>query len=293
MSKIEWTEQTWNPVRGTGDVLCVPEKLEEPLRWRKPRRVFVNSMSDLFHEDLPDEFIAAVFGVMAACPQHTFQVLTKRPGWAVEWFRWIGGLADRERPIAGAPSRVRACLSAAFDTLGGERSIALAHRSQLDNSWRQEDEREAWPLPNVWIGVSVEDQQRAEERIPLLLQIPAVVRFLSCEPLLGPIDFGRCKAWDVFDSFLTGIGWVIVGGESGTGARPCHLAWVRSIVDQCRAAGVPCFVKQLGTGAYDLAGDSLNDDGTVPVGAYLDGLHPKAGDPSEWPEDLRVREYPT
>jgi len=188
-----------------------------------------------------------------------------------------------------------------------------------------------WPLPNVWLGVSAEDQQRADERIPLLLQTPAAVRFVSAEPLLGPIRFKqqnpdgfwppnapqpdvawlRHKDWpDDFQYWTTGLDWVIVGGESGPGARPMDLAWARSIVEQCKAAGVACFVKQLGAW---IAGP---DDGFVvqrwlmsdrvfvppligpmafarPDGAHAFGITDrKGGDPSEWPEDLRVREWP-
>jgi protein gp37 len=158
-----------------------------------------------------------------------------------------------------------------------------------------------WPLPNVWLGVSVEDQQRADERIPLLLQTPAAVRFLSVEPLLGPISFRWAKWHDYksapvnpedgrqhlneYDGFR-GIGWVIAGGESGPGARPCDVSWVRSIVAQCKAAGVPCFVKQLGA----------NVSGYNPHGTWVRGrphfYDSKAGDMAEWPEDLRVRQMP-
>lgn len=198
-TEISWTDRTWNPIRGcsrvsegcrfcyaegvayrfsgpgqpyeglarkvngraawTGKVRLVESALTEPLSWRKPARIFVNSMSDLFHEHVSDEFIAAVFGVMAAAPQHTFQVLTKR--------------AERMREVVSALSveLVREC------------TLKLTGR-MIRGDWML-------PLPNVWLGVSCEDQQRADERIPLLLQTPAVVRFVSCEPLLGPIDLSR------------------------------------------------------------------------------------------------------
>jgi protein gp37 len=209
------------------------------LRWRQPRRIFVNSMSDLFHEDVPDEFIDQVFAVMALCPQHTFQVLTKR--------------AQRMRGYMTASSR-----PAALDVALGW-AVGVANRSrkcvvQPNAPGGVED----WPLPNVWLGVSVENQQYADERIPLLLQTPAAVRFLSVEPMLGPVDLTQwtsgCRSAEGHEDCvacsqgkrLDGLDWVIVGGESGAGARPMHPDWARSIRDQCTAAGVPFFFKQWG-----------------------------------------------
>jgi len=222
-SKIEWTEMTWNPVTGCTKVSagcrhCYAERMANrlqrmdnvryrggfsvtlhedlitaPTRWRTPRRVFVNSMSDLFHEKVPADFIRRVFNTMAACPQHTFQLLTKR--------------SERLRELA----------------------------PELP-----------WPR-HVWVGVSVEDQ-RAVYRIADLLTIPAEVRFLSCEPLIGPLH----------SLPLTGVSWVIVGGESGPGARPMQRTWVESIRRQCREAGVPFFFKQWGGVRKDLAGRLLN-----------------------------------
>ena len=269
-SGIQWTDATWNPVTGcskvsqgckncyalrdwprvaapratpnayTGreftDVMFHPERLDQPLRWKKPRRVFVNSMSDLFHEKVPDEAIVEVFAVIAEASRHTFQVLTKRP------------------------ERMRELLSDS------------AIEDYITDSWRQRgQDRETWslmfPLQNVWLGVSVEDQATADERIPLLLQTPAAVRFVSYEPALGPVDFCSSHSegferhdgeWTLAHNYLTGfratspysgidgpkLDWVIVGGESGPGARPCDVAWIRSAVEQCKAAGVACFVKQ-------------------------------------------------
>ncbi len=290
MSRIEWTDVTWNPVRGcsrmsagcvncyaeriavrfshkgapyegfadvprrhsqtgratcgvrghwTGRVELIAEKLDEPLHWRKPRRVFVNSMSDLFHEALSDDAIADVFTIMAAARQHTFQVLTKRP----------------------------------------MRMLAWTHSA--DKYMRQGG---ILPAPNIWLGVSVEDQATADERIPLLLQTPAAVRFVSYEPALGPIILANYKDW-----LRAGLDWLIVGGESGPGARPCDVAWVRHVVRQCREAGVPCFVKQLGA-------RPVTDHRTRPPGESHHWTSvlgdPKGGDPAEWPEDLRVREFP-
>ena len=242
-STIEWTEATWNPVTGCTKVSpgcdhCYAERIVErfhgkgsfavvqrseeklylPLKWRKPRRVFVNSMSDLFHDDVPSGFIARVFSVMAQTPQHTYQILTKRHG--------------RMHSLLGYDGLT--LLEAATDDATAEVLY------------------EQWPLPNVWLGVSVEDEQWAGIRIPALQETPATVRFLSAEPLLGSLG----------DLDLTGIGWVIVGGESGPNARPMDLAWAQSIVDQCQAASVPVFVKQLGS----RWGRNHHDIGAFPPG---------------------------
>ena len=214
-SAIEWTEATWNPVTGCtqispGCANCYakrfaerfrgvpghpyergfevaerPERLGQPLRWKRPRTIFVNSMSDLFHEEVAGSFVASVFAVMERADRHTFQVLTKRPG----------------RAAALAPSL-------------------------------------PWP-PNVWLGVSVENQ-RWTTRIDALREIPAAVRFLSCEPLLGPLELD-----------LDGMGWVIAGGESGPRARPMRPEWARGVRDQCLASGVPFFFKQWGEHGAD------------------------------------------
>jgi protein gp37 len=218
VSTIEWTEMTWNPVTGCTklsqgckhcyaerlserfwgtrpftDVQVHEDRLDQPRRWRRPRTIFVNSMSDLFHEQVPDEFIAHVFEVMRDCPQHTFQILTKRA----------------ERLATLAPSL-------------------------------------PWPA-NVWMGVSVEDE-RVVTRIDQLRNVPAAVRFLSLEPLIGPLPRLR----------LGGIDWVIVGGESGPGARPMDPRWVDAILWQCRAAGVAFFFKQWGGVRKAATGRELN-----------------------------------
>lgn len=230
-TKIAWTEETWNPVTGCSKVSpgCAncyaeaidrrfnadvfqpwlpenaeynvqtrPERLDAPLHWRKPRRVFVNSMSDLFHENVASSFIADVFRVMARTPQHTYQILTKRP----------------------------------------ERMWALVTAN---------NEITVPTLPNVWLGVSVENQHWADERIPVLLRTPAAVRFISAEPLLGPVDLSLwtgCK--DPTCDCTSWLDWVIVGGESGRVRRPFELEWARSLRDQCRDAGVAFFFKQAG-----------------------------------------------
>ncbi len=262
-SLIEWTDATWNPVTGCtkvsagcdhcyaervterfngkgsfATVTLHPDRLDQPLRWwRRPRLIFVNSMSDLFHDAVPDEFIAQVFAVMAAAPQHTFQVLTKRHA--------------RMRALAGDDDfRVQVAMDRAALEL-----------SSLRPGEPLPDLLPSWPLPNVWLGVSVEDQQWADIRIPALLTTPAAVRFLSCEPLLDPVDLSRwtrphaldcqdangdppwCTCGRDRDGYLD---WVIVGGESGPGARPMHPAWARKLRDQCAAAGVPFHFKQWG-----------------------------------------------
>lgn len=331
---IEWTDATWNPVRGcsrisegcrncyaervasrfsgpgqpyegltrdgrwTGEVRLVPEVLDWPMRRRKPMRIFVNSMSDLFHESLSNEEIERIFGVMALATQHTFQVLTKRPERMLDWFAAPGEFEDRETCVCRAAeflghktwSKPGAVF--AFDSRGsdvGKYSISVSitqGQASVRRPWP------GWPLPNVHLGVSIEDQATADERIPLLLQTPAAVRFLSVEPMLGPVEFSNVtRRSDAVQQLgkraLSGIDGVIVGGESGPNARPCDVAWIRSVVEQCKAAAVPCFVKQLGS--YAILDPRY--DRTVP--GWTRRLRDrKGGDPSEWPEDLRVRELP-
>lgn len=259
-SGIEWTDATWNPVTGCTKVSpgcdhCYAERVTErfqgkgafdkvvlhedriglPLRWRKPRKVFVNSMSDLFHDDVPDGFIAKVFAVMATAYNHTFQVLTKRHG------------------------RMRSLLnSAEFVDLFDREYCAIPDWA---NSWPDGEYAPGHfhlahgPLENVWLGVSVENQQWADIRIPALLDTPAAVRFLSCEPLLGPVDLARSINVNPFAAYHFqpgGIDWVIVGGESGPGARPMHPDWVRSLRAQCNASGVPFLFKQWGEWREDV-----------------------------------------
>jgi protein gp37 len=259
--------------RWTGNVSLIEDKVEEPLRWRKPSRVFVNSMSDLFHEDLPDEAIDRVFAVMSAARDQTFQVLTKRP--------------QRMLRYLTTPNRDEAIWDAA---------------PGLPDPFLQRDWRDVMrhlPLPNVWLGVSVENQKTADERIPLLVNTPAAVRFISAEPLLGPIGIApwliEC---DCNDS--PALDWVIVGGESGPNSRPCDVAWIRLIVLECALSRTPVFVKQLGSRPIgkirDVAiGQRLVMGPTadaLAIGAWLQYRHRKGGDPTEWPEDLRVRQFP-
>lgn len=327
---IQWTDKTWNPVRGcsrvsegcrncyaertaarfaglgpgpdgdyhpkgtepfhgfvhivnghpawTRKVELVEKHLTDPLKWRKPAKIFVNSMSDLFHEALSFAQISRVVWVIRVSPWHTYQALTKR--------------AERLKAFA---------------------------------EWWYVQTTE--PLPqNLWVGVSVEDQVTANQRIPLLLQTPAVKRFVSYEPALGPVDFDEfiyptcetcgdtagprdAKECSSHGTILPPLDWIIVGGESGPGARLFDIAWARNAIQQCRAAGVACFVKQLGNHPQEIARpldvtDSeaarWQGDGWTRI-FDQDGEHwrkyfrlkdGKGGDMSEWPKDLRVREFP-
>jgi protein gp37 len=218
--------------RWTGEVRQVPEVLAAPLGWRKGRRVFVNSMSDLFHEAVPFKYVAAVFGVMAACPQHTFQVLTKRPSRALEFFEWLN-----ERAAAAGSFPVAICAAQASQQMNRPSDFM----PDLVAEWP------AWPLQSVHLGVSVEDQVRADERIPLLLKCPAAVRWISAEPLLGPITLHNLwvRRFTTSDWTPGRLDWVVVGGESGAGHRSCEPSWIDSLVEQARRAGdLPIFVKQ-------------------------------------------------
>lgn len=313
-SGIEWTGATWNPVVGctpvspgclncyaatlagtrlaarsqyqgltvkrggedgrtrvvfSGTVRCLPERLTEPLHWRAPRMIFVNSMSDLFHEDVPFEFIAAVYGIAATCQQHTMQVLTKRPDRAAAFYRWM-----EDQHVGGSMTPQRKMVIAIHEQLGG-RAPGMARVDGCE-----------WPLRNLWLGTSAEDQKRLEERDEHLKACPAAVRFLSLEPLLGPIDI----------DFSAGIDWVIVGGEGGAHARPCQVEWIRSIVRQCEAAEVPCFVKQMGSKPEGFGQWMVDDNEGHGVsmggesGCRLDDR--RGGDPREWPPELQVRRFP-
>jgi protein gp37 len=296
-SKIEWTDVTWNPVLGctpvspgclncyaarqcgrglsdshkgltvkhngrptfNGEINLVEKRLKEPFHWKKPRMVFVNSMSDLFHEGVPDSFIDKVFAVMAVRSKHRFQVLTKRP--------------ERMRQYVKSMMRGERKLVEALESLGVRRFIGgFAIGKILDKG----------PLKNVWLGTSVEDQKTADERVPALLGTPASVRFLSCEPLLGEVDL-RTGVYGSGEGFrgtsLEGIGWVIVGGESGPNSRRCEYEWVKGIVAQCRWAGVKVFVKQMGANAHC-------------GGFRLKLKNRKGADPTEWPQSIRIRQMP-
>ena len=306
-TKIQWTDASWNIYRGcsrrsdgctrcyaetvarrfsgvgqpyeglinehgrwNGKVRFIEAHLLDPIRWKRPRRIFVNSMSDLFHESLTDEQIDPVFGIMAAARQHTFQALTKRSERLLLYTR-----QDRRKQWAAAACAV---------TTGGDRlydQIAIGPTA----------------LPNVWLGVSVEDQ-RVAHRVVDLLHADAAVRFVSAEPLIGGVDFtkivtanGAChtnaltgyfRHSDIEEGLLPTLNWVIAGGESGAGARPCSVDWIRTIIDDCRAQNVACFVKQLGA----------DPKGMTTAGDALRLTDRKGGDPAEWPPGLNVREFP-
>jgi protein gp37 len=336
---IEWTDATWNPIRGcsrvsegcrhcyaesvayrfsgpglayeglavlknghpswTGKIEFVEKHLLDPLKWATPRRIFVNSMSDLFHEGVTDEMRDKIFAVMALCPQHTFQVLTKRPE------RMLAYLADRE---------------AALRIIHEQLKLGWAY---VDGVPRAGDSR--FPLiSNLWLGVSVEDQKTADERIPLLLETPAAVRFISAEPLLGKLEIESFLEvdWPTCDGFIGGnasepdyctrchghvsdpihqspevrLDWVICGGESGPGARPMDADWARGLRDRCSAAGVPFFFKQWGEWLPSMQDGADNDEaqelncsdqpihvGKHKAGALLDGVEWK-----QFPESEKV-----
>ncbi len=309
-SGIQWTDATWNPTTGCdrvspGCANCYaltmagrlkaagvaayqldgdpktsgpgfrlamhPDRLDQPLRWRRPRRIFVNSMSDLFHPEVTDEFLLRVFDVMRACPQHTFQVLTKRPERMADFtarLRFDGSANDGNGRLWLAPSRDKH--DGGYPLMGGLGATGM---------------------PWVWLGTSVENA-RWRSRIDALREAPARVKFLSCEPLLGPLvahldgphPAGSKAEHEFYDPIidrlthldLGGIDWVIVGGESGPNARPMHENWVRDIVAECREQTVPVFVKQMGE---VWSRERLGHGG-------------HAGWPEEWPADLRVREWP-
>lgn len=246
----------------TGKVNLDPDALQEPLKRKKPTTYFVNSMSDLFHEDVPDEFIRRAFAVMSFAGQHTFQVLTKRARRLAQWF------SNKENSLS-------AC-QAEFCVRDGDVSGLISNTRAINGTHgKAVGDGNYWPLPNVWLGVSVEDQKRLIDRWEFLRNTPAMIRFFSAEPLLGPLNMRP-----IFDC-MTKPDWVIAGGESGHGARPCNVQWIRDIVQQCKAAGVPVFVKQLGGNvtAQGLEG-------------RISFRHSKGGDMAEWSEDLRVREMP-
>ena len=231
----------------TGTVKIHEENLRAPLAWNAPSRIFVASLSDPFHEAISDETLDRAFAIMALTPQHTYQLLTKRPERALQWF-------TAKRPITDTKTDVAFWAVQASRTAKLYDGRGIVWDGRGPDWWRYTRESEydvrnrrpfGWPLPNVWIGVSVENQATADQRIPILLQIPAGKRFLSCEPLLGPVDLVY-PTFNGADSLvsLEGLHWVIVGGESGPGYRPMNPSWARSIRDQCVRGGVSFFYKQ-------------------------------------------------
>jgi len=233
------TKHTKGGMVWTGEVRFNESALLQVLRWKRPRRIFWNAHGDTFHESVPDEWIDRCFAVMALTPQHQHQVLTKRSARMREY------LSKR----CGHGSTPGHHIMHAMDGISRDRWPDLQ-----------------WPLPNVWLGVSVEDQVRADERIPDLLATPAAVRFLSCEPLLSELNIRHALIGQ------SRLRWVIAGGESGPGARPMHPDWARSLRDQCADAGVPFFFKQWGEYAPgEIACDFLDSEKGAKGLSFFDG----------------------
>ena len=294
----QYPEVDGRPRRFT-DVQCHPDRLEKPLRWTKPRRVFVNSMSDLFHEDVPDEYRVDVFAVMARTRQHKYQILTKRP--------------ERMRAFLAAPDIYARVRAAADDGTVGRMAfdrLSPAGQREKGRQWWTDLPAERWPLPNVWLGVSVEDQATADARIPLLLATPAAVRWVSLEPQLGPVDLTFVDHINaLYPDWVGGKGggtgaphplldWVVQGGESGSKARAFYVQWARDVRDQCEHEQVPYFLKQLGLqvvgDAQEFGSARVMSTGVMAAQGVpsrrIDRfrLDSSAGaDPTEWPEDLR------
>lgn len=278
----------------TGEVRLHPDQLDVPLRWRKPRRIFVGERTDLFHPAIPDDYIDRVWAVMALTPQHTYQILTKRPERMREYLS-----AARAHPVG------LAALDITLQCPPGSR-VGAGVMLQGDIAHLK-----------VWLGVSIEDQTTADARIPDLLATPAAVRWVSAEPLLGSANIvapgtegsrldalrgayhceGRNEPWP------TGcLSWVVVGGESGPHARPMRLEWVRVLLRQTKSTGVPTFVKQLGARCIMDRNDAVQ---SVALGAGWRALKPgtdlgevsfrqhKGADMTEWPKDVRVQEMPS
>lgn len=312
---ISWTEKTWNPVSGCSPVSegCAncyakrmaqrlrgrcgypadepfkvtlhPDKLKEPLRMRKPARIFVCSMGDLFHEDVPEKFICRVWDVMRYARNHTFLVLTKRPGKMLRWFQSVQPCSEHGlggyMVYGGTPK-----------SYGGKGVIV--------------GEAKHWPLPNVWLGVTCESQERADERIPILLQTPAAVRLVSVEPMLGSTDLRHLHYRRITEiDALAGthglirphggkcakLDWVICGGETGPGARPIHPDWARSMRDQCQAAGVPFHFKSWGAYREACASDDPIWNGQSPNLKHEHGTHFIKLNPRETGRLLDGREW--
>lgn len=310
-TKIQWADATWNPWLGCtkvspGCAHCYAENTtrarvlrrqghetwgrgatrsrtsqaywKQPLRWDSEasknhagiqRAKVFPSLCDWLDDEVPIEWLADFLTLICETPNFDWLLLTKR----LEnfWRRVQSGLWKNE--------------GLEDDDDGDSEDLPMTKNGEMINNWLG-----GTPPSNVWLGVSAEDQTRADERIPDLLRIPAKVRFISAEPLLGPVDF-RYAAFNGSDSLsgMEGIDWVIVGGESGPKARPCNVEWVRDIVRQCKDAAVPCFVKQLGsrpTCKHSWDGEHCVQCFPFPI------RHKKGGDPAEWPEDLRVRQFP-
>lgn len=323
MTKIEWTRsadgedgKTWNPIRavsrstgkrghycqrispgctfcyaatmnvwrGNGADYTVPafdqvelyldmDVLFHPCRWKKPRNIFPCSMTDLFADFVPDWWLRAIYGVMAMCSRHTFMTLTKRP----ERRRQFLTKFTTKQEWADYLSELEFDGMAVFDE-DAECVIANAVNGVLAEGYNV-----GWPLANVWEGTSVCTQKEADELIPVTVQTPATIRWLSCEPILEHINL-RLMRSGVHSTERMGLHWLVTGGESGTKARPTPVSRIRNIVEQCKEANLPVFVKQLG-------GNIPDDDQRIiqqEIGRSVH--HAKGGNPDEWPVDLRVRQ---
>jgi protein gp37 len=287
----------------TGLVEFRPDRLRAPLRWREPKTIFVCPHGDLFHERVTAEQIAAVFGVMAACPQHTFIVPTTRAARRREWYAWLAVQIERSRSVFPDDS---AGWIARHLTTNRARHFGAPSKVQASG--------DAWPPPNVWDLTSCSTQAEVDALWPIAADTPSAHRGLSIEPLIEGVrldddrkitfcnfgegivagdcshGFGACRPRTHLDYAEV----VIAGGESGSEARPCDVAWLRSLRDQCKAAGVPFMCKQLGTRPLTLArecGRGGPIEGTEELAEML-LVDDSGADPSEWPADLRVRELP-
>lgn len=378
MTSIEWTDESWNPIRAysaknpkqigwhcekvsPGCSRCYAEAMNRrlgtrrpyiprdlgvspgvklyvdrdvlfrPLRWKKPRRIFVCSMTDLFGRFVEEDWIDQVFAIAAICYWHTFQILTKRPERAREWFADWGHNWERREFVAAVAEALtddKGERLRIWDPRGPERHRyprpdLPGARIEIRRAWP------GWPLPNVWLGTSAETQDLWNERVRALLDVPAAVRWVSAEPLLEEVVPRLCRLCGNVTHYCHAdpddpsarIDWVVVGGESGPRARPMDINWARRIVEHCRPRGTPVFVKQLGARPYQTkdADVQLGTDGALATifdraavrsrqreGWTLthtpDGrsryVRPveledsKGGDPEEWPFDLRVRQWP-
>lgn len=302
----------------TGEINEISSRLAVPLRWRKSRLVFVNSMSDLFHENNSFRYIAAVFGVMARAWDHTFQVLTKRPERMVEFLEWLTKaphvLSDVCTMIQ--PKQVQRCFCEAREHGVDKRLLSMDGSRHI-----------RWPLENVWVGVSAENQEMADTRIPILrrcdvasgLSASAWTTFVSYEPALEAVDFSdhitpALVTWDhrflhhpnpeirhIGGQWQMGVDWIIVGGESGGNARPFEVRWARDLIRQCKSKHTAVFVKQMGSNPVLV--DEEEREGWGP-GVRISGHALNAGpavvrcsnragaDPDEWPKNLRVQQFP-
>ena len=302
----------------TGEVRLVPQRLPEPLKWRKSQRVFVNSMSDLFHPQVPFEYIAAVYGIMACCPQHTFIVATKQLARAVEFFAWLDARAERERG-----GHYTAILMEAGKHVEPARWEKLMEDTGFE---RDLAECEIWPLPNVHLLASIEDQATAEKRIPDLLRCPAEMHGVSYEPALGPVDLSeidtgticeecdkprmldalngpsyRCACGSELAAMTRTLRWVVVGGESGPKVRDFDVLWMQAQIDACAAEEVAIFCKQIGarprcgslkSGAFANRRGRWFDYWEDSMMVRCSITDPKGGKIREWPPELHVRQYP-